>query len=67
MATAMGLIILPYRGRAEICWRMGCDLQRRNDINAQIREVARSLMPEAIDEAARYCALQRPEIAKAVE
>jgi cytochrome c553 len=41
--------------------------QRRNDINAQMRNVARAMTPAEIEEAAAYYASQPPEIVKAVE
>jgi cytochrome c553 len=41
--------------------------QRRNDINEQMRNVARALTPQEIDEAANYYASQPPETIKAVE
>jgi cytochrome c553 len=41
--------------------------QRRNDINAQMRNVARAMTPQEIEEAAAYYASQPSEIVKAVE
>jgi cytochrome c553 len=41
--------------------------QRRNDINVQMRNVARAMTPAEIEEAAAYYASQPPEIVKAVE
>jgi cytochrome c553 len=41
--------------------------QRRNDISAQMRNVARAMTPQEIDEAAAYYASQPAEIVKAVE
>ena len=39
--------------------------RRTNDINQQMRNIARSMTPQEIDEAAGYYASQPPEIAKA--
>jgi cytochrome c553 len=41
--------------------------QRRNDISAQMRNVARAMTPEEIDEAAAYYASQPAEMVKGVE
>jgi cytochrome c553 len=41
--------------------------QRRNDISAQMRNVARAMTPQEIEEAAAYYASQPSEIVKAVE
>jgi cytochrome c553 len=41
--------------------------QRTNDINQQMRNIARALTPQEIDEAAAYYASQPPEIVKAID
>jgi cytochrome c553 len=41
--------------------------QRTNDINQQMRNIARALTPQEIDEAAAYYASQPPEIVKATD
>jgi cytochrome c553 len=41
--------------------------ERRNDISQQMRNIARALTPQEIDEAAAYYASQPPEIVKAVD
>jgi hypothetical protein len=39
--------------------------ERTNDINQQMRNIARAMTPQEIDEAAAYYASQPPEIVKA--
>ena len=41
--------------------------QRRNDINEQMRNIARAMTPQEMDEAASYYASQPPEFVKAAE
>ena len=41
--------------------------QRTNDINQQMRNIARALTPQEIDEAAAYYASQPPDIVKATD
>jgi cytochrome c553 len=41
--------------------------QRTNDINQQMRNIARAMTPQEIDEAAAYYASQPPEIVKATD
>jgi len=41
--------------------------ERRNDISQQMRNIARALTPQEIDEAAAYYASQPPEVVKATE
>jgi cytochrome c553 len=41
--------------------------QRHNDINAQMRNIARAMTPAEIEEAAAYYASQPPDVVKAVE
>lgn len=41
--------------------------QRHNDINEQMRNIARALTPEEIEQAARYYASQPPEIVKTTD
>ena len=41
--------------------------QRRNDISAQMRNIARAMTPAEIEEAAAYYASQPAEVVKAVE
>lgn len=41
--------------------------ERRNDISQQMRNIARALTPQEIDEAAAYYASQPPEVIKATE
>jgi cytochrome c553 len=37
---------------------------RRNDINEQMRNIARAMTPQEIDDAAAYYASQPPEVAR---
>jgi cytochrome c553 len=39
--------------------------QRTNDINQQVRNIARAMTPREIDEAAAYYASQPPEMVRA--
>jgi cytochrome c553 len=41
--------------------------ERRNDISQQMRNIARAMTPQEIDEAAAYYASQPPEIVKAID
>lgn len=41
--------------------------QRRNDISQQMRNIARAMTPQEIDEAAAYYASQPPDVVKAVD
>lgn len=41
--------------------------RRHNDINEQMRNIARAMTPEEIDQAAKYYASQPPEIVKATQ
>jgi hypothetical protein len=41
--------------------------QRRNDIIQQMRNIARAIIPQEIEEAAAYYASQPPEIVKATD
>lgn len=41
--------------------------QRRNDINKQMRNVARAMTPDEIDQAAKYNGSQPPEFVRATQ
>ena len=41
--------------------------QRRNDISQQMRNIARAMTPQEINEAAAYYASQPPDVVKAVD
>jgi cytochrome c553 len=41
--------------------------ERRNDISQQMRNIARAMTPQEIDQAAAYYASQPPDIVKAVD
>jgi len=41
--------------------------ERRNDISEQMRNIARALTPQEIDEAAAYYASQPPEVVKSTD